>query len=349
MNDFSSDDRTFLRQYLAEKFNLSELKTLAFDLGVDYEMFPHGTKPDLSRELIAYFERKDRLHSLIQGIIQVRPDNRLSLLLARFPEKDGIQKVQIILSNDQIKGKPDLQQKLAELLGISAGDVMVIATAAGSVKVLLGLPPEAAARLAALELPYQLAEYEIISVSFFASLPRPARDGWRSLFQATAGTADVVIKGAGMGLLGKILLWLLGGVLVLLLIGGGATAVWWQGLPRMTIVNQCDRTLPIPVPDIGRNLLDLPRELPRGQSLDFPLLSGRGIYRLIAVEQGRQSTIVLLLPRPLPLVNTDRLDFGPMDETVRFNYNGTIVQVPTEFVVSRGQRGQLVLCAEGTR
>ena len=52
--EVSPDVRSRLRQFLTERFNLSELKDLSFDLGVDYEMFPHQTKGELSRELLAW-------------------------------------------------------------------------------------------------------------------------------------------------------------------------------------------------------------------------------------------------------------------------------------------------------
>ena len=48
--EVSPDVRSRLRLFLTERFSLSELKNLSFDLGVDYEMFPHQTKsaiPDL--------------------------------------------------------------------------------------------------------------------------------------------------------------------------------------------------------------------------------------------------------------------------------------------------------------
>jgi hypothetical protein len=50
--EVSADIRSRLRQFLTERFSLSELKDLSFDLGVDYEMFPHQTKGELTSKEI---------------------------------------------------------------------------------------------------------------------------------------------------------------------------------------------------------------------------------------------------------------------------------------------------------
>ena len=49
---------TMLRQILAERFNEGELRTLCFDLGIDYENLPGQGKADKARELVAYFQRR---------------------------------------------------------------------------------------------------------------------------------------------------------------------------------------------------------------------------------------------------------------------------------------------------
>lgn len=63
-----------LRQLLVAFFNESELKTLTFDLGIDYEMLPGQTKGDKARELIAELWRSGRLPELIQMGSQMRPN-----------------------------------------------------------------------------------------------------------------------------------------------------------------------------------------------------------------------------------------------------------------------------------
>ena len=34
-------DRSYLRKYLTERFDLEELKSLAFDIGIQYQQLPH--------------------------------------------------------------------------------------------------------------------------------------------------------------------------------------------------------------------------------------------------------------------------------------------------------------------
>jgi len=67
-------DRTRLRQILTTYFDAGELRTLCFDLGVDYDNLPGGGKADKARELISYLERRGRLPELVRIGRQLRPD-----------------------------------------------------------------------------------------------------------------------------------------------------------------------------------------------------------------------------------------------------------------------------------
>lgn len=82
------DERAKLRQFLTNRFSLTELKNLAFDLGVDYELLLHDTTPNLARELIAHLDRKDQLDRLLTEITRLRPDNELERLLDRFSHQE---------------------------------------------------------------------------------------------------------------------------------------------------------------------------------------------------------------------------------------------------------------------
>lgn len=66
-------ERTELREFLQNHFNLNELKELTFDLGISYESFPHQTTSELSRELVDYFTRRQQLSCLIIEILKKRP------------------------------------------------------------------------------------------------------------------------------------------------------------------------------------------------------------------------------------------------------------------------------------
>ena len=70
-----SMERAKLRQFLAKYFGLPDLKNLAFDLGVDFELFAHETTSDFSRELIAYLERRSQLNCLIVEVMRLRSQN----------------------------------------------------------------------------------------------------------------------------------------------------------------------------------------------------------------------------------------------------------------------------------
>ncbi|MBP6786316.1 MAG: AAA-like domain-containing protein [Candidatus Promineofilum sp.] len=63
-----------LRQLLSAYFNESELKTLTFDLGLDYEMLPGPAKGDKARELVMLLWRSGRLAELVALGGQMRPN-----------------------------------------------------------------------------------------------------------------------------------------------------------------------------------------------------------------------------------------------------------------------------------
>jgi len=76
--------RASLRSYLANRFSLSELETLAFNLGLDYDSLRHHTKEEFSLDLLAHFERDEKLPALINLALQKRHDDEIAALLARL-------------------------------------------------------------------------------------------------------------------------------------------------------------------------------------------------------------------------------------------------------------------------
>jgi hypothetical protein len=70
-----------IRRILQDGFDLEELKTLAFDLNLDYETLPESSPEAMIRELVAYFWRREQLDILVQAIGTYRPD----LLDERIP------------------------------------------------------------------------------------------------------------------------------------------------------------------------------------------------------------------------------------------------------------------------
>lgn len=63
-----------LRQILVERFTEDELRTLAYDLDLDYDSLDGGSKAGRARELVAYMERRQRLGDLVRVGRSQRPD-----------------------------------------------------------------------------------------------------------------------------------------------------------------------------------------------------------------------------------------------------------------------------------
>jgi S1-C subfamily serine protease len=63
-----------LRQILASRFAEGELRTICFDLGVDYDSLPGVGKADKAREIVAYLERREQIHELVRIGRRQRPD-----------------------------------------------------------------------------------------------------------------------------------------------------------------------------------------------------------------------------------------------------------------------------------
>jgi internalin A len=63
-----------VRQILVERFTEDELRTLTYDLGLDYDDLDGTTKAGRARELVAYMERRQRLEELVRAGRLQRPD-----------------------------------------------------------------------------------------------------------------------------------------------------------------------------------------------------------------------------------------------------------------------------------
>jgi len=85
-----------MRHVLSRFFNEEELRTLCFDLGLDYDELPGDGKTAKARELAAYFERRSEEHLLVAACYQRRPnaywDNRMRVTAvpgAPLPQAQG--------------------------------------------------------------------------------------------------------------------------------------------------------------------------------------------------------------------------------------------------------------------
>jgi hypothetical protein len=263
--EVSPNVRSRLRLFLTEHFNLSELKNICFDLGVDYEMFPHQTKGDLSRELLAYFERKENLSCLVAEVVKHRPDEELVALLAELESCSPRSKIQIVLPADKLKNRKDLLSELAKVLGVTSDEVMLIATATGSIHLLVSLPAEAAERLVALNPDHIGEAYEISSISTYESLSPEEQANWREA--ALRGKPPAPFLGLSTVVL----------ILAVVVVGAlivGATAVTAAAIatPRVMVTNNCtddiraSETFPI----IGEVTI----ALAAGESRSYPIPPG---------------------------------------------------------------------------
>jgi hypothetical protein len=63
-----------LRQILSSRFDMDELRTLCFDLGVDFDDLPVQGKSNKARELVGHLARRNQISHLISVGQELRPD-----------------------------------------------------------------------------------------------------------------------------------------------------------------------------------------------------------------------------------------------------------------------------------
>ncbi|MCI0575509.1 MAG: aminoglycoside phosphotransferase family protein [Chloroflexi bacterium] len=66
-------DRIILRQMMASHFSLEEMRTLCYDLDIDFDDLPGSGKEGKIRELITYCERRGRVENLVDACREKRP------------------------------------------------------------------------------------------------------------------------------------------------------------------------------------------------------------------------------------------------------------------------------------
>jgi hypothetical protein len=76
-NKKQESDQAFLkklREGLCNHFSQDELKTLLFDLGMDYDGLPGEGKESKVRELVKHYQRRGRLAELVDEVAKQRPE-----------------------------------------------------------------------------------------------------------------------------------------------------------------------------------------------------------------------------------------------------------------------------------
>jgi hypothetical protein len=64
----------WLHQNIATHFGDEELRSLCFDLGVDYAVLSASNKDAMARELVAHMERRGRIPELVEMCRKLRPN-----------------------------------------------------------------------------------------------------------------------------------------------------------------------------------------------------------------------------------------------------------------------------------
>ncbi len=91
------DHLTRLRQILLDRFNEEELRTLCFDMALDYDMLPGRGKEGKARELLAYLERRNRLPELVELMLRARPDIRETDISYSLSKERGAEQFEAII------------------------------------------------------------------------------------------------------------------------------------------------------------------------------------------------------------------------------------------------------------
>lgn len=178
--DFDAAIRTKLKQFLWERFDLNELKDLAFDLDVDFELFTHQNKQEFCRELIKYFERRQKTSCLIAEILKRREDKELARFLTELPPCKSHKKVQIIVSKG-IKGDLSaLRRELASKFQVTESEVTIIGAAWGSMRLLISVPDEMSGSQVLAKIHHLFnGEYPVVAIDRFDDLDTANKTAWR--------------------------------------------------------------------------------------------------------------------------------------------------------------------------
>ena len=107
-------NRNALLDFIDQRYNMEEFKTLCFRLYVDYEDLPAETLEGKMREFVRYLERHDRTPDLLRRLERDRPD----AFKATF---NALSSSEARLSSEQARMIQELAQAIARELGQSSG------------------------------------------------------------------------------------------------------------------------------------------------------------------------------------------------------------------------------------
>jgi hypothetical protein len=136
-------ERVSLRDFLVSRFSLAEIKDLLFELGLSYEDMPHGTRPELARELVECCERNDWLGCLLERVVVKRPDRNMESLISKVPAcHPERERVQVILRRGHLKVPPEEFTRIVAGLfdQVSPENVTLIGVAEQGGRALVSIP-----------------------------------------------------------------------------------------------------------------------------------------------------------------------------------------------------------------
>ncbi|MCO6435316.1 protein kinase domain-containing protein, partial [Nitrosomonas nitrosa] len=189
--EFDKSIRTKLKQFLWERFDLNELKDLAFDLGVDFELFTNQNKLEFCREFIQYFERRQKTSCLIAEIVKYRHDEELVHLLTELPPCKPQKKVQIIVSKGIRGDLTALRKELASKFQVTESEVTIIGAAWGSMRLLISVPDEMSSSQILSKIGHLFnGEYPIVAIDRYDNLDTANKTAWRYIVRDQPPTRE---------------------------------------------------------------------------------------------------------------------------------------------------------------
>lgn len=163
----TSDFETSKLENLLKRFYLDDLKRLAFDLGVEHEVFTCQQVKGLATALIDYCSKNERLGCLVSDVLKRQEDRDLAQLLQRLPKCSPSAKIQITFPGQksrelwsgeerEVREVSALWADFARILRVSESQLIRIGAAGGqTVRLLVGVPASPLV-LEALSEPYEL-------------------------------------------------------------------------------------------------------------------------------------------------------------------------------------------------
>lgn len=95
------EERVRLRNVLNAYLSLEELKSLCFDLGIDYDALPGSSKNEKAIELIGHLERRGGSWSLIDRLKELRPHAFLGVELERLVDNGDVKAIKRFLARNR--------------------------------------------------------------------------------------------------------------------------------------------------------------------------------------------------------------------------------------------------------